>query len=72
MVDGGPPVSLSFERDLYTAEVSENPESGRDVTQVQAFRSDGRLQKVIYTFVKGALALQCRLLLILVKVDVAS
>ena len=33
-VDGGPAVSLRFERDLYTAELDENPESGRDVAQV--------------------------------------
>ena len=34
LVDGGPEVSLSFDRDLYTAEVEENLDSGSDVAQV--------------------------------------
>ncbi|CAB4067518.1 DCHS1_2 [Lepeophtheirus salmonis] len=34
-------------------ELHENPSSGRDVTQVQAVRSDGRKQRVIYTFHRG-------------------
>ena len=34
LVDGGPEVSLRFDRDLYTAEVEENLDSGSDVAQV--------------------------------------
>ena len=53
VIEGGPAIKLSFDKDLYTAEIFENPASGTDVAEVQAFRSDGRRQRVIYTFVKG-------------------
>ena len=54
-IEGGPAVSLSFERDVYHAELQENPESGTDISgcPVKAVRSDGRRQNVIYSFVKG-------------------
>ncbi|XP_040569949.1 protein dachsous [Lepeophtheirus salmonis] len=52
-VNGGPQVTLSFQKSIYKVELHENPSSGRDVTQVQAVRSDGRKQRVIYTFHRG-------------------
>ncbi|QQP39390.1 Uncharacterized protein FKW44_020261, partial [Caligus rogercresseyi] len=52
-VDGGPSVRLSFQKNVYIVELSENPSSGVDVTQVQAVRSDGRKQRVIYSFHRG-------------------
>jgi protocadherin-16/23 len=52
-IEGGPAVSLSFQEDVYRASVAENPLSGQDLTQVRAVRSDGRRQRVIYTFLRG-------------------
>ena len=54
-IEGGPAVRLAFERDIYHAEIHENPESGTDISgcPVKAVRSDGRRQNVIYSFVKG-------------------
>ena len=52
-IEGGPAVTLSFQQDTYHAEVLENPSSGEDVAKVHAVRSDGRRQRVIYTFLRG-------------------
>ena len=52
-IEGGPAINLEFEEELYSAEIQENPQSGQDVTQVKAVRSDGRRQRVIYTFLRG-------------------
>ena len=53
LIEGGPAVSLTFQQQTYHAEVAENPNSGEDVTKVHAVRSDGRRQRVIYTFLRG-------------------
>ena len=52
-IEGGPAVTLSFQQDTYHAEVLENPSSGEDLAKVHAVRSDGRRQRVIYTFLRG-------------------
>ena len=52
-IEGGPAVTLAFQERVYRASVRENPPSGQDVTQVRAVRSDGRRQRVIYTFLRG-------------------
>ena len=54
-VDGGPVVGLSFERDLYTAELDENPESGRDVAQVRHILILTFICSVIHIHLQGAL-----------------
>ena len=52
-IEGGPAVTLAFQERVYKASVRENPPSGHDLTQVRAVRSDGRRQRVIYTFLRG-------------------
>ena len=52
-IEGGPATKLDFQQDVYYAEVEENPGSGADLIQVRAVRSDGRRQRVIYTFLRG-------------------
>ncbi len=53
LIEGGPAVSLKFQQASYEETVPENPLSGRDVMQVRAVRSDGRRQRVIYSFLRG-------------------
>ena len=48
-----PSVQLNFQQRLYTGEVEELSGGGQDVLQVQAVRSDGRKQRVSYTFGQG-------------------
>jgi protocadherin-16/23 len=48
-----PNVQLNFQQKIYSAEVEELSSSGVDILQVQAVRSDGRKQRVIYTFGRG-------------------
>ena len=38
---------------VYRADVKEDAKVGADIVQVQAVRSDGRIQRVIYTFGQG-------------------
>lgn len=52
-IEGGPITKLDFQQDVYYAEVEENPASGTDLIQLRAVRSDGRRQRVIYTFLRG-------------------
>jgi protocadherin-16/23 len=52
-IEGGPAVTLTFQQDTYHTELTENPISGEDVAQVRSVRSDGRRQRVIYTFLRG-------------------
>ncbi len=53
LIEGGPPVSLKFQKDNYPATLMENPLSGSDIIEVRAVRSDGRRQRVIYSFLSG-------------------
>ena len=48
-----PNVQLNFQQKVYSAEVEELSNTGVDILQVQAVRSDGRKQRVIYTFGQG-------------------
>ena len=48
-----PAVSLNFQQAAYTAAVAELAATGADILQVQAVRSDGRKQRVIYSFGQG-------------------
>ena len=48
-----PGVKLNFQQSVYTATVNEDDKVGTDIVQVQAVRSDGRIQRVIYTFGQG-------------------
>jgi protocadherin-16/23 len=48
-----PAVSLNFQQSEYTASVAEQAATGSDILQVQAVRSDGRKQRVIYSFGQG-------------------
>lgn len=52
-IEGGPATKLDFQQDTYFADIEENPPSGADLIQVRAVRSDGRRQRVIYTFLRG-------------------
>ena len=52
-IEGGPATKLTFQQDTYHTELLENPLSGADVAKVRAVRSDGRRQRVIYTFLRG-------------------
>lgn len=52
-IEGGPAITLTFQQATYHAELVENPTSGEDVAKVHAVRSDGRRQRVIYTFLRG-------------------
>ncbi len=53
LIEGGPAVALTFQQESYHAVLAENPLSGTDVLQVRAVRSDGRRQRVIYSFLRG-------------------
>ena len=48
-----PSVQLNFQQNLYSAEIEELASTGVDILQVQAVRSDGRKQRVIYSFGRG-------------------
>ena len=48
-----PSVQLNFQQKLYESQISEESKIGEDILQVQAVRSDGRIQRVIYTFGQG-------------------
>ena len=48
-----PNVQLNFQQKVYSAEIEELSSTGVDILQVQAVRSDGRKQRVIYTFGQG-------------------
>ena len=52
-VGAQPSVQLNFQQKLYTAEIEELSGTGVDILQVQAVRSDGRKQRVTYTFGQG-------------------
>lgn len=48
-----PNVQLNFQQKVYSADIEELSSTGVDILQVQAVRSDGRKQRVIYTFGQG-------------------
>ena len=49
-----PSVQLNFQQKVYASEISEDSKVGEDIgLQVSAVRSDGRIQRVIYTFGQG-------------------
>lgn len=45
--------TLHFQNKTYAAELGENAPAGSDVVQVAAFRSDGRRQRIAYSFGSG-------------------
>lgn len=45
--------TLHFQNSSYSAELGENAPAGSDVVQVAAFRSDGRRQRITYSFGSG-------------------
>ncbi|XP_069943885.1 protein dachsous-like [Cherax quadricarinatus] len=45
--------TLQFPNATYSAELGENAPAGSDVVQVAAFRSDGRKQRIAYSFGSG-------------------
>ena len=52
-VGAQPSVQLRFQERVYTGQVEELSTGGRDVTQVQAVRSDARKQRISYSFGQG-------------------
>ncbi|CAG9763030.1 unnamed protein product [Ceutorhynchus assimilis] len=46
-------LSLRFQNDTYDVTIPENTDQFRDVIQVSAVRTDGRRQKILYTFGTG-------------------
>jgi protocadherin-16/23 len=48
-----PKVQLNFQQKLNSAQIEELSGTGVDILQVQAVRSDGRKQRVIYSFGRG-------------------
>ncbi|KAF0309990.1 Protein dachsous [Amphibalanus amphitrite] len=45
--------TLQFQNNTYTARIPENAQTGSDVIQVTAVRSDGRRQRITYSFGSG-------------------
>ena len=52
-VGAQPSVQLNFQQAVYRGEVEELSNTGVDILQVQAVRSDGRKQRVSYSFGQG-------------------
>ena len=48
-----PRVQLNFQQPRYSAELKEGAGPGTEITQVRAVRSDGRKQRVTYSFGRG-------------------
>lgn len=44
---------LRFQNDTYTVTINENPESYQDIIQIAAVRTDGRRQRISYSFGMG-------------------